>query len=108
MHAAKVQISASKIEIDAAETALDGVAEEARSGQRTTLDVLNAQQALVNARVAHVTAEHDRVVASYAVLSAVGKLSPSVLGLPIREYDPRVHYYQVRDSWFGVRSPTGN
>ena len=63
----------------ASEIALNGVREEAKAGQRTTLDVLNAQQALVNARVALVTAQHDRVVASYAVLNAVGRLSPQVL-----------------------------
>ena len=65
----------------AAESALNGVREEARVGQRTTLDVLNAQQELVNARVAVVTAQHDRVVASYNLLAAVGRLSPRTLGL---------------------------
>jgi outer membrane protein len=69
--------------------------------------VLNAQQALVNARVALVTAQHDRVVASYSVLSAVGGLSPQILGLPIEVYDPTVHYQQVRDAWGGVRIPDG-
>ena len=63
----------------ASEIALNGVREEAKAGQRTTLDVLNAQQALVNARVALVTAQHDRVVASYSVLNTVGRLSPQVL-----------------------------
>ena len=68
--------------------------EEARVGQRTTLDVLNAQQALVNARVNIVTAQHDRVVASYAVLAAIGRLSPQVLGLGTTVYDPSVHYHR--------------
>jgi outer membrane protein len=68
---------------------------------------LNAQQALVNARVALVTAQHDRVVASFAVLSSVGRLSPSVLGLNTEIYDPSVHYQQVRDNWVGVRTPDG-
>ena len=81
--------------------------EEARVGQRTTLDVLNAQQALVNARVNIVTAQHDRVVASYAVLAAIGRLSPQVLGLATTVYDPSVHYHQVRDAWTGVRTPDG-
>ena len=91
----------------AAEIALNGVREEARVGQRTTLDVLNAQQELVNARVALVTAQHDRVVASYTLLAAVGRLSPQVLGLRVPVYDPTVHYQQVRDSWVGVRTPDG-
>jgi len=76
-------------------------------GQRTTLDVLNAQQTLVNARVALVIAQHDRVVASYTVLSAVGSLSPQVLGLATEIYDPMVHYQQVRKDWGGVRIPDG-
>ena len=71
----------------AAEVALNGVREEARVGQRTTLDVLNAQQDLVNARVALVTAQRDRVVASYTVLAATGALSPQILGLKIEVYD---------------------
>jgi outer membrane protein len=69
--------------------------------------VLNAQQTLVNARVALVTAQHDRVVASYALLSSVGRLSPQVLGLSVPVYNATVHYQQVRDSWAGVRTPDG-
>ena len=107
LQAAKAQIAATTAQVAAAEIALNGVREEARVGQRTTLDVLNAQQDLVNARVALVTAQRDRVVASYTVLAAVGSLSPQVLGLGITTYDPTVHYHQVRDSWTGVRTPDG-
>src|ERR1700749_4083183 len=107
LEAGKAQVSSSQAQVTASEVALNGVREEAKAGQRTTLDVLNAQQALVNARVALVPAQHDRVVASYAVLSAVGRLSPQVLNLPTQTYDPSVHYSQVRDSWFGVRTPDG-
>jgi outer membrane protein len=98
-------VSSAQAQVSASEIALNGVREEAMAGQRTTLDVLNAQQALVNARVALVTAQHDRVVASYAVLSAVGRLSPRVLNLPTATYDPSVHYQQIRDAWFGIRTP---
>ena len=105
--AGKAQVSSAQAQVTASEIALNGVREEAKAGQRTTLDVLNAQQALVNARVALVTAQHDRVVASYAVLSTVGRLSPQVLNLKTTVYDPSVHYHQVRDSWFGVRTPDG-
>ncbi len=105
--AGKAQVASAQAQVTASEIALNGVREEAKAGQRTTLDVLNAQQALVNARVALVTAQHDRVVASYAVLSAVGRLSPQVLNLPTTTYDPSVHYHQVRDSWAGVRTPDG-
>ncbi|MGA7809405.1 TolC family outer membrane protein [Bradyrhizobium sp.] len=105
--AGKAQVSSAQSQVTASEIALNGVREEAKAGQRTTLDVLNAQQALVNARIALVTAQHDRVVASYSVLSAIGRLSPQVLKLPTMTYDPSVHYQQVRDSWFGIRTPDG-
>jgi outer membrane protein len=105
--AGKAQVQSAQSQVAASEIALNGVREEAKAGQRTTLDVLNAQQALVNARVALVTAQHDRVVASYSVLDKVGRLSPVVLKLPTTVYDPSVHYHQVRDSWFGVRTPDG-
>ena len=93
--------------MQASEIALNGVREEARVGQRTTLDVLNAQQELVNARVALVSAQRDRVVASYTLLSAVGRLSTQVLALRVPVYDSNVHYHQVRDTWVGVRTPDG-
>jgi outer membrane protein len=106
--AGKAQVASAQSQVSASEIALDGVRDEARAGQRTTLDVLNAQQALVNARIALVTAQHDRVVASYAVLNAVGRLSPQVLSLATSVYDPSVHYQQVRDKWVGVRTPDGH
>ena len=105
--AGKAQVASAQSQVSASEIALNGVREEAKAGQRTTLDVLNAQQALVNARVALVTAQHDRVVASYSVLNSVGRLAPQVLGLKTNVYDPSVHYHQVRDSWAGVRIPDG-
>ena len=107
LDAAKAQIEATTAQVNAAEIALNGVREEARVGQRTTLDVLNAQQELVNARSALVTAQHDRVVASYTLLAAVGSLSMPRLGLDVLIYDPQVHYQQVRDAWVGVRTPDG-
>ncbi|WBL82623.1 TolC family outer membrane protein [Bradyrhizobium xenonodulans] len=107
LEAGKAQVKSAQAQVTASEIALNGVREEAKAGQRTTLDVLNAQQALVNARVALVTAQHDRVVASYSVLNAVGRLAPQVLGLNTTVYDPSVHYQQIRDNWAGVRTPDG-
>jgi outer membrane protein len=107
LEAGKATVTSAQSQGTASEIALTGVRREATVGQRTTLDVLNAQQTLVNARVALVTAQHDRVVASYAMLSAVGRLSPQVLNLPTATYDPGVHYQQVRDNWYGVRTPDG-
>jgi outer membrane protein len=107
LEAAKANIDATQAQVQASEIALNGVREEARVGQRTTLDVLNAQQELVNARVSLVSAQRDRVVASYTLLSAVGRLSPQGLGLRVPTYDSNVHYQQVRDTWAGVRTPDG-
>jgi outer membrane protein len=107
LEATKAQTEAADRQVRYSESALTGVRNEAKVGQRTTLDVLNALQALLNARVNLISAQHDRVVTSYTVLSAVGRLSPTVLGLPAQIYDPGVHYQQVRDSWFGVRTPDG-
>ena len=107
LQAAKAQIEAAVRQNNAAERALTGVRNEALAGQRTTQDVLNAEQALVNARQSLIVAQHDRVVASYSLLSAVGRLSVHQLGLPVSVYDPQVHYQQVRDTWFGLRTPSG-
>jgi len=107
LEAAKANIEATQAQVQASEIALNGVREEARVGQRTTLDVLNAQQELVNARVALVSAQRDRVVASFTLLAAVGRLSPQVLSLHVPAYDSNVHYQQVRDTWVGVRTPDG-
>lgn len=103
----KAVVDAAQAQVSAAEIALNGVREEAKVGQRTTLDVLNAQQTLLNSRVGLVTAQRDRVVASYSLLSAVGRLSASNLGLKVANYDPQVHYDQVKDKWYGVRTPDG-
>jgi len=107
LQAAKAQIEAAQRQNAAAERALNGVRNEAQVGQRTTQDVLIAEQALVNARQSLIVAQHDRVVSSYSLLSAVGRLSAQDLALPVKVYEPSVHYQQVRDAWVGVRTPSG-
>jgi len=107
LDAAKAQIVAAQAQVEAASTALAGVREEAKVGQRTTLDVLNAQQELVIARSTLVTAQRDRVVASYAVLSAIGRLSSQTLKLKAETYDARQHYDQVKGLWWGTQTPDG-
>ena len=69
--------------------------------------MLNAQQELLNARVNLITAQRDRVVASYAVVQAIGRLSQRSLGLNVAQYSPKQHFDQVKDLWFGVRTPDG-
>ena len=89
---AVARVKSAKAQIDAATIALNGVQEEAKVGQRTTLDVLISDQNLLSARVNLVTAQRDRVVSSYQVLSAVGRLSASNLGLQVTAYNPTAHY----------------
>jgi len=103
----KVALRAAESEVKAAEVALAGVRREAAGGQRTTIDVLNAQQDLTNARTRQITAQRDRVIASYTLLSAVGRLDIHTLNLNTPDYSPDVHYHQVRDAWHGLRTPSG-
>jgi len=107
LEAAKAQIISGQEQVRAAEIALAGVREEAKVGQRTTLDVLNAQQVLLNSRVNLISSQRDRVVASYTVFSSIGRLSAGSLALKVSHYDPKVHYEQVKDKWFGLRTPDG-
>jgi outer membrane protein len=107
LESAKASIVAGQVAVSAAEAALEGVREEAKVGQRTTLDVLNAEQALLNARSSLVASQRDQVVASYAALGAIGRLSAAKLRLNVSSYDPTVHFEQVRDKWIGLETPSG-
>lgn len=103
----RAQVNASQAQIKAAQIAFDSIREEARVGQRTILDVLNTQQTLLNAQVALVRAQHDRTVAAYTLLGAIGRLSAEQLQLAVALHDPTQHYEQVRDRWHGLRTPSG-
>ncbi len=107
LEAARAAIISFQAAVKAAEIALNGVREEAKVGQRTTLDVLNAEQTLLNTRVELVQAQHDRVVASYAVMAAIGRLSAQNLGLGVVEYNPSQHYQQTKNRFFGIETPDG-
>ncbi len=107
LETAKAAILSNQAAVRAAEIALNGIREEARVGQRTTFDVLTAQQTLLNARVQLVSAQRDRVVYSYTVMAAIGRLTAANLNLTVVAYDPTVHFDQVKDKWFGLRTPDG-
>ena len=107
LNAATAAVTFNEIAVKSAETALRGVRDEAAFGQRTTLDVLNAQQALLKVRVDLVTAQRDRIVGSYAVLSAIGSLSAQTVDLDVVAYDPSVHFEQVKNKWIGIDTPGG-
>ena len=105
LNAADLEISAATVGGRPAEVALDGVRQEADVGSRTTLDVLNAEQELLNARVALVVAERDEYVAAFDLRSAIGRLTAAQLALPVEVYDPAVHYRAVRNKLFGLGTP---
>jgi outer membrane protein len=102
--ASRAQIISDQAQVEAAQIALSGVQEEEKVGQRTTLDVLDAQQELLNAQVSLATSRRDLVVASYALVSEIGRLTSYAIGLPVEQYDPTQHYREVKDKWYGWRT----
>lgn len=89
-------------QVKAAELALEGVRQEQEVGARTILDVLDAEQEALNARVSLVSAQTDRVVAQYRLLAAGGALTAANLALDVEYYDPRQHYERVRNKFWGT------
>lgn len=98
---ARAQTKSLQAQIEAAEIALDGVQREAQVGSRTVLDVLNAEQELLDARVSLVRAQRDESSAAFDVMAAVGRMTTQGLALPVERYDPEVHYRAVRNKWIG-------
>jgi outer membrane protein len=108
LEAAKGELQKAREEVAAAEAAVNGMLKEILVGERTTLDLLITQQNLISARTALLAAQRDRVVSSFSLLAAIGRLSPAVLSLPTLLYDPIVHYQQVRDAWMAIRTPSSD
>lgn len=100
---ARAQILARGDQVRASEVALRGFRQEQEVGARTLLEVLNAEQDLLNARVQLVTSRRDEVVASYGLLTAMGRLTALTLELPVPIYDPTANYNRNADRWFGTR-----
>ena len=104
LKAARAAIEAGVLEVRAAELAFEGVAEEAKVGARTTIDVLDAEQEVLNARAELIRSQRTEYVAAYDLLAAIGKLTVEHLGLDVGggERDPVATYYDsVRDRNFG-------
>jgi outer membrane protein len=106
--AAKAQLESDQASVDANRIALAGVREEERVGQRTLLDVLNAEQELLNSEVNLVTTKRNLVVASYALLSTIGRLNAQELGVAGLVYDPEAHYNEVRRKWTDISITHGD
>ena len=100
--AAVGQITSTEAQVRASSIALEGVRQEAYVGSRTTLDVLNAEQELLNARVARVRAQRDEFVAAYSLVSATGRLTAEDLNLGVTRYDPSAYSDKVDDKFFGL------
>lgn len=98
LEVARASRQASEEQIRASTVAFRGVREEATLGARTTLDVLNAEQELLNARANQISAQADEVIASYSLLSATGLLTAEHLRLPVQQYDPSAYYNLVKDA----------
>jgi outer membrane protein len=105
LQATASQIQSAQDSLEANRIALEGVKEEERVGQRTTLDVLNAQLEYLGSQIQLVTAQRDRVVAEYALYGSVGRLDAQSLGLSVPYYDPFEHYDLIKNKWFGLRPP---
>ena len=105
--AARANVVGYDAQVRAARLALNGVIEERNVGQRTTLDVLNAQADVITAQILLVGAQRDEVVTSYTLASAVGRLSASRLKLSAQVYDPNEHFQAVKNKWSGRRTPDG-
>jgi outer membrane protein len=102
LQAAQAAVESDRTAVDANRIALAGVREEERVGQRTLLDVLNAEQELLNSEVNLVTDQRNVVVASYTVLSTIGRLNAQELNAAVLVYDAEAHYHDVRRKWFDI------
>jgi outer membrane protein len=98
---AEAALDADKAEVEAATDALDGVRAQNRAGTRTVLDVLNAQQELLDAQVDKAKSQHDRDLAILQIQAAIGELNTDHLQLAVEPYDPTRHYKDVRHQWIG-------
>lgn len=87
--------------ITANETAVQGVKREALTGSRTTIDVLDAEAELRDARAAYVNAVHDEYVAKFGLISALGTATAADFNLEVNAYDPDVHYRSTQGRWIG-------
>jgi outer membrane protein len=101
---AEAQIRSFTKSVEANKVALEGVQSEALVGARTVLDVLNAENELLNSQVGLVRSQRDEGVAIFELLSATGRLTAQHLELPVDYYNPETHYLEVRDKWFGLGS----
>jgi outer membrane protein len=100
--AAQTSIASNEMAVLANQEAVRGVIEEQRAGERSILDILNAQQELLSGQIGLVNAQHDATVAAYQLLAASGLLTARSLALDVKLYDPLQHYNSDGRAWFGL------
>ncbi len=100
--ASRAQLSSDQASVESNRIALAGVREEEKVGQRTKLDVLNAEQAYLNAQVNLVTTRRNVIVNNYTLLQAIGRLNIVELAATPGVYDPEEHYFEIRRKWWGL------
>lgn len=99
--AAKVRVDVARQQIRSSQAALDGVRREEGIGQRTLLDVLNAQQDQMDAQITLVSVQRNHLVAAYVLMAQIGRLDGTLLDMePV--YDPTIHFDEVHRKWFGL------
>jgi len=108
LEAARAQLESDRVAVESNKVALQGVREEEKVGQRTLLDVLNAELEYLNSQVSLETTRRNLVVAAYAVISAMGRLDAAWIGIAAYVYDPNVHYKEVRRQWIGLSITYGD
>jgi outer membrane protein TolC len=108
LQTARAQIRSFESGVRAAEIALEGVRQENEVGARTILDILDAEQELLDAKVNLVRSQRDEIVAGFGVFSAIGRLTARDLELAVEVYNPETYYQNVRDRWFGLSIDGGN
>ncbi len=107
LEASKASIAANRAQVEAAKLALQGVVEERKVGQSTTLDVLETQTTVLNAQESLAQSERDAVVNSYSLMNWIGRLTVERLKLKVARYRAADHYKAVKDKWFGLRTVDG-
>lgn len=94
----RASLSATQERVAAARIAFEGIREEATLGARTTLDVLVAEQELLDAEAARILAQTEEYIAAYQLLAAQGLLTAEQLGLNVQIYDPTIYYNLAKDA----------
>jgi outer membrane protein len=101
-------LKADQSEVEASAKALEGVKEQSKAGTRTTLDVLNAEQEWLDAKVDLLKSQHDRDLSILQIVAAIGQLTTDYMMLPVKHYDPEQHYHDVRNQWVGFSKDDEN